>query len=61
MPDFKGHEYYDDFLQDGFFCQCGHQFYPDCDASRVSINRAFFEHREKVFGKDKSDSLGILL
>lgn len=30
------------------FCSCGVRLWPDCDVSRVSINKCWQEHLDKV-------------
>lgn len=40
-------------------CSCGRPFYPDCDASRYSINEAHFLHVIEVFKISLEDGIAI--
>ncbi len=66
IVEMRKHLRYIDYLERGFYCLCGKPFYPDCDASRVSINQAHWDHQDEVLatfnlGWDESGENVIVL
>jgi hypothetical protein len=48
-----GHSFVVDLMWEGvneLRCECGVRLWPDCDASRASINECFREHQEAATG-----------